>query len=573
MKIFEYLSILKKREKFGFLIYFIIFYFSYFFEMIGIGLIIPLLGKSKITDNSFNSSFLDKLFEIFDNLNVAEILLLMIVLIILKNIFLILANLFNQYLYFILNSRLSSEAFEYYIDLDYEILLEKKVHSINRKVLTEIPIFVDNLFRYIDFVSLFILFLIYLLFGAIVFVEALYFIIPIFLLSFLINKFLIKKKLINFGKKRVHADDSITNAIVEFLPGLREILVYDLKKKIVQKFFFEIKNKFLVILKLNFLTKNNKNIFEFLIAVIILFIATILYAKTNIDIGNYLSIVIFFIALFIRIMPVLAGLLSIRQKIIFTSPSANETIKEIKEIKFINSNTNKNLFQSHNINLFILELKNINFSYGKNKIFENLNFKIDTNSKKILLIHGKNGSGKSTLIDLISGVLKPTKGEYFYNGDFFDFKNLNKIISLSAQNTVLFNGTIKDNITMNFFSHNEAINNEKLKEAIEFADLGNFIEKFEKKLEHPISDGGKNLSGGQRQRIGFARAFYKDSNILVFDEPTNNLDKKGKSQFIKNITKLSKEKKIIIISHDNDLKKIDSEKYEINNKNIVRSND
>ena len=113
MKIFEYLSILKKREKFGFLIYFIIFYFSYFFEMIGIGLIIPLLGKSKITDNSFNSSFLDKLFEIFDNLNVAEILLLMIVLIILKNIFLILANLFNQYLYFILNSRLSSEAFEY----------------------------------------------------------------------------------------------------------------------------------------------------------------------------------------------------------------------------------------------------------------------------------------------------------------------------------------------------------------------------------------------------------------------------------------------------------------------------
>ena len=106
-----------------------------------------------------------------------------------------------------------------------------------------------------------------------------------------------------------------------------------------------------------------------------------------------------------------------------------------------------------------------------------------------------------------------------------------------------------------------------------WSDLGNFIEKFEKKLEHPISDGGKNLSGGQRQRIGFARAFYKDSNILVFDEPTNNLDKKGKSQFIKNITKLSKEKKIIIISHDNDLKKIDSEKYEINNKNIVRSND
>ena len=215
----------------------------------------------------------------------------------------------------------------------------------------------------------------------------------------------------------------------------------------------------------------------------------------------------------------------------------------------------KKIFQKVDNKISILELKKINFSYGQNKIFENLNFTIDTSSKKILLIYGKNGSGKSTLIDLISGVLKPNYGECLYNKKEIDFQNLNSLISLSSQDTTLFNGTLKENIIMNFFSSDFVINEDRLKEAINFADLNGFIEKFQKQLDHPISDKGKNLSGGQKQRIGFARAYYKQSNILIFDEPTNNLDKRGKDHFINNIKKLSENRKIIIITHDQDLKK------------------
>ena len=109
------------------------------------------------------------------------------------------------------------------------------------------------------------------------------------------------------------ADDNIINAIVEFLPGLREILLYGLKNNLIKKFFFEIKNKFKVILKLNFLTKNNKNIFELLIAIVVFFFLIFL-SKENVKIEDYFALIIFYIALFTRIMPILTQLLSIKQK-------------------------------------------------------------------------------------------------------------------------------------------------------------------------------------------------------------------------------------------------------------------
>ncbi len=571
MKIIKYLNLLNLKEKIGFFIYFIIFYLSYLFELIGIGLIVPLLSKNEFDKSFLENSNFDFIFDSIKDLSSSEILIFIISLIILKNIFLISANFFNQFLYYKLNSRIANEVFFYYANLDYEKLIKTKAHTISRKVTLEVPIFVDNLFRHLDFFSSLILLLFYLSFGVAIFEKSILFIIPLVIITHFINNIFIKKRLILFGKERVDADDRINNSIVEFLPGLREILIFGLKNKIVKRFSQEIKKKFRVILKLNFLTKNNKNFFEFFLASVILIFAIYLVRERNFGLENYLPLIIFYAVLFVRAMPILANLFSIRQKIVFSSASVDETFKDLNIIEtYTKKNTPKDLgtqkFEE-------LELKNINFAYNNNCVFDNLNFKISSNSKNITLIFGKNGSGKSTLINLLTGILKPRGGECIYNSKKLNFENLVDLTSLSAQDTILFNGTLKENITMNFFSNKEKVDEDLLLRVIKLADLEIFIEGFSDKINHHISDAGKNLSGGQKQRIGLARALYKNSKILILDEPSNNLDAKGKEKLIKNILEISKEKKIIIATHDKDLVKLDNISYEIKDKKLFKIND
>ena len=571
MKIVKYLNVLTLKEKIAFLIYFIIFYLSYLFELIGIGLIVPLLSKNEF-DNSFleNSNF-NFIFDSIKNLSTSEVLIVIISLILFKNIFLILANFFNQFLYYKLNTRIANDVFFYYANLDYEKLIKTKAHTISRKVTLEVPIFIDNLIRHLDFFSSLILLLLYLSFGVAIFEKSILFIIPLIIISYFINNIFVKKNLILFGKERVDADDRINNSIVEFLPGLREILIFGLKNKIVKRFTQEIKKKFKVILKLNFLTKNNKNFFEFFLASIILIFAIYLVRVRNFDLENYLPLIIFYAVLFVRAMPILADLFSIRQKIVFSSASVDETFKDLIIIEsYVKKNNLKDL---SNQKFEELELKNINFAYSNNYVFKNLNFKISSTSKNITLIFGKNGSGKSTLINLLTGILKPLGGECIYNHKKLNFENLINLTSLSAQDIILFNGTLKENITMNFFSNKEKIDEDLLLRVIKLADLEIFIESFSDKINHHISDGGKNLSGGQKQRIGLARALYKNSKIIILDEPSNNLDTKGKEKLIENIIEISKEKKIIIATHDKDLIKLNSISYEIKDKKLFKIND
>ena len=122
MKIVKYLNVLTLKEKIGFLIYFIIFYLSYFFELIGIGLIVPLLSKDEFDNSFLENSNLNFIFNSIKDLSSSEVLIVIIGLILFKNIFLISANFFNQFLYYKLNARIANDVFFYYANLDYQKL-------------------------------------------------------------------------------------------------------------------------------------------------------------------------------------------------------------------------------------------------------------------------------------------------------------------------------------------------------------------------------------------------------------------------------------------------------------------
>jgi len=219
-------------------------------------------------------------------------------------------------------------------------------------------------------------------------------------------------------------------------------------------------------------------------------------------------------------------------------------------------NYTENVAQVKNLNNdSILQFKNVSFSYKKNnEIFSNFNL-----SLKFGLIYGlkgKNGSGKSTFADLVCGMLAPTKGEILINNT--NIKNLTNewlnSVSYMSQKFFIFRDTIRSNITFENKNINQ-FNEEQYNKAIQISNLERMLNEAEQNNETSFVELEKNISGGQKQKIALARIIYKNSSVIVLDEPTASLDFISSIQMIEELKKIKQNKLIIIISHTDELLK------------------
>ena len=162
---------------------------------------------------------------------------------------------------------------------------------------------------------------------------------------------------------------------------------------------------------------------------------------------------------------------------------------------------------------------------------------------------GKTGSGKSTLINLLIGLLKPTEGKV--EVDEFDIneslKEWYKKIGYVPQSVYLIDDTIRKNIAFGLLEEN--IDDNLVKQAVEKANLNEFLYSLPNGLETIVGEKGINISGGQQQRIGIARALYRDPEILILDEATSSLDQPTEKKIIESIELLKGIKTLIVITH------------------------
>ena len=212
-----------------------------------------------------------------------------------------------------------------------------------------------------------------------------------------------------------------------------------------------------------------------------------------------------------------------------------------------------------------IEFKDVSFFYEKNKIIlDKISFK--TKNSKMHII-GESGSGKSTIFNLISRFIDPKKGNIFINDvnikDVSLF-SLRQNISLVSQETMIYNDTFHNNISLGKLN---ATKREIIK-AAKLANIHDFIISQESGYDTVIGEAGSNLSGGQKQRISIARAFLKNSKILLLDEVTSALDPKTSKNILKSINQLSKNKTCIYISHDDYEINKNSQKLIISNSKI-----
>lgn len=204
-----------------------------------------------------------------------------------------------------------------------------------------------------------------------------------------------------------------------------------------------------------------------------------------------------------------------------------------------------------------IELINVGFYFNKKSdlLFKNLSFKITKG--QVFGIFGPSGSGKSTLLDIILGLRKPKLGSILFDGKNYDqlFERLpnSQLLpeaSYIPQKTILFNESILFNICLEHELKN--IDYQKLNKVIEFS-YSSFI--HENGLNYIVGENGEFLSGGQRQRISIARALYQNRSIMVIDEGTGGLDSELELDVINSLKRNFSEMTIILVSHNNDIKK------------------
>ncbi|MGD9717807.1 MAG: ABC transporter ATP-binding protein [Sulfurimonadaceae bacterium] len=192
-----------------------------------------------------------------------------------------------------------------------------------------------------------------------------------------------------------------------------------------------------------------------------------------------------------------------------------------------------------------VEFKNVRLKYENAYILDGIDFTINA-GEKIALV-GDSGGGKSTFINMILRFYDPDEGGVYVNGvNIKEYENnsYKNHLSLVSQRIYIFQDTLAANV-----AYGQEIDEQRVYEALEYADATAFVEKLEHGIYTKMEEFGSNLSGGQRQRIAIARAIYKHASLLLFDEATSALDNESEKRIQHAMDRYTKDKITITIAH------------------------
>ncbi len=217
-----------------------------------------------------------------------------------------------------------------------------------------------------------------------------------------------------------------------------------------------------------------------------------------------------------------------------------------------------------------IRIEQVDFAYDNHRVLENIS--LDFQAGQITSIVGPSGSGKTTIVDLITGLLRPQKGEVWIDGQplsRIDQKSWRHMIGYVPQETLLLHDTILNNITLG----DAGLSEKDAEGALRAAGIWAFVKSLPLGMQSIVGERGGKLSGGQRQRIAIARAIVHKPRLLILDEATSSLDPASEDAICETLRQLRGRLTILTISHQQALNKIADRSYYVQDGKIVTIDD
>lgn len=355
-----------------------------------------------------------------------------------------------------------------------------------------------------------------------------------------------KRYVLKLGQERLNYDQKRIFTLIQSLGSFKEIKLFNKESFFINSFNKRNSSYYGVMKKIQVVQQLPRHYFE-LSAVLGLVFYIILCVYIGEDLNNLIAVLSVFLLAAFRLVPSANRMLSNLQAVKYGSVSIDFLLNELDRIDR-DRKIEVNMNTVFNFNKSIL-IENVSYSYPNThtNAIESIRLEIPANS--FVGIIGESGSGKSTFIDNLIGFLQPISGKITI--DNIDVhKNASQWMSnigYVPQTIYLSDSSLRNNIA--FGLEDDDIDDDKIWEVLESAELSNFVKSLSNGLNTNIGEQGSKLSGGQRQRIGIARALYRNPKLIILDEGTSALDIDTEKSIVNSILKFRNNKTIIMIAH------------------------
>jgi ATP-binding cassette subfamily C protein len=347
------------------------------------------------------------------------------------------------------------------------------------------------------------------------------------------------------SRQQIRIRSSMINNLIEHIQGLRAARSLGLTERFVADYRGRSDQAARVAVRLTRLSAFSSLIFEF---VGVLLLAAVVYAgltRLAVEPTRFLVLLL----VFIRIFPAIGQFQNQIQRFVSLLPSFRHYLNLLTELQqheesLPGPEDGRRLWMQQ-----ALELRNVTFSYHASgePVLRNVSLPIEKGA--LTAIGGHSGAGKSTLVDIATGLLPPGNGGLFLDGHLLNERERilwRRETALVPQESFLFN----DSVRTNLLCVKPDATEQELWEVLDAVNCRSFVETRRGGLDGEVGERGGLLSGGERQRISIARALLRQPQLLVLDEPTNNLDTESVVALLDIVEKLKHHATLLVVSHD-----------------------
>jgi len=560
---------MSRKQKVGCLIILFAMIFQSMLELLGIALVSPILniiqarniddpiGFINYINKNFFSNIVCKFFNINPVIHNANLIIsVMLGVVIFIYLFKFGYSILNKYCISIvlrsISRKISFKIISANLAMPYDYFVNTNSSIIIRKCTSDVVMFMSTIRGILGVITSFFIalaILTYLMIKS--WIITLIFAVLIFICA-IASVFILRNYSKRTGKKLREYHSENLDILHKSIFGIKETKINEVNSYFINDFIANRIKSDTLSLKYNILVHLPGQIIENFAIILVMSITILLVCVLPNSDSNYIvELLTSFVLAAIKLLPNVLAISGNFVSFSYFSSAVDSVLNDLKEADEINKRNEiiKSKYGNKKIQFHQkISIENLTFSYRSSPIIiKDVNVQI--NKGEYVAFSGNSGAGKTTLIDNLLGLLSPQKGNIFCDNHsiYENIKSWHSLISYVPQTIFLLDDSIKKNIC--FGLDVKFIDENKVWKALEKAQLKEFVEKLPNKLETRIGEAGVKLSGGQRQRIGIARAFYKDTPIMVLDEATSALDYGTEDNILLNIRKVKGDKTVIIITH------------------------